>query len=300
MAQVLKGVLAPVITPFDADLRPNAEAWIAHCRWLLSQDCGLAVFGTTSEGNSISTPEKCALLEAAAESGLETARMMPGVGACSIPETVELTKAAIEIGASGVLMLPPFYYKAATEDGLFAFFSEVIERVGDERLKIYLYHIPQVSGVPISLALAERLLKAYPITIAGAKDSSGDWPNTKAMIDMGDNFDVFAGSEIFLLETMRAGGVGCIGATTNITPAAIYDVYANWRAEDADDRQARITAFRKALDVFPMIPMLKAAIGLFNNDSDWFRVRPPLVALSEADQNLLRATLRRYEIWTPE
>ena len=275
------GVLSPVVTPFNADLRPDTDRWLAHCRWLLSQECGLAIFGTNSEANSLSVAERRSLLETAA-GALDPARMMPGTGACALPEAVELTKAAVDADCAGVLMLPPFYYKGVSDEGLFAFYSEVIQRVGDERLRVYLYHIPPVSQVAIPHDLIERLLKDYPGTVAGIKDSSGDWENTRAMIELFENFDVFAGSEQFLLQTLRAGGVGCISATANINPAAIHALYADWQGEGAAARQEEITAFRLEIAKFPMIPALKAVIGLRTDDPDWGRVRPPLVRLNDA------------------
>lgn len=294
-----RGVLSPVVTPFDENLNPDEGRWLAHCRWLLSQDCGLAIFGTNSEANSLSVAERRRLLDAASGAGLDGARMMPGTGACALPETVELTKAAIAMGAAGVLMLPPFYYKAVSDDGLFAFYSEVIQRVGDDALRIYLYHIPPVAQVPITLDLIQRLLTEYPGTIVGIKDSSGDWSNTRPMIERFENFDVFAGSEQFLLDTMRAGGAGCISATANINPAAIHALYANWQSDKAGERQDAITAFRKAIMEFPMIPALKAVIGLITDDAGWGQVRPPLVRLDEAQRARLSEVLSRHGFEMP-
>lgn len=294
-----KGVLSPVVTPFDSDLKPDPQRWITHCRWLLSQQCGLALFGTNSEANSLSVAERLALLDEIAASDLETARMMPGTGACSIPEAVELTKKAVDIGCGGVLMLPPFYYKGVSDEGLFGYYSEVIERVGSANLRIYLYHIPQVAQVPISLDLIERLLKAYPETVVGIKDSSGDWSNTQAMLERFDDFAVFAGSEAFLLKTMQAGGAGCISATANINPAAIHELYANWQTDGADQRQRNITAFREAIAQLPMIPALKATIAAVSGDDDWARVRPPLVALDGVQGGTLEEILKRYEFSMP-
>jgi 4-hydroxy-tetrahydrodipicolinate synthase len=294
-----KGVLSPVVTPFDRFLNPDRVPWIAHCRWLLSQDCGLAIFGTNSEANSLSVAERRSLLEAAFTAGLDAKIMMPGTGSCSIPETVELTKAAVGGGAAGVLMLPPFYYKGVSDGGLFSFYSEVIQRVGDTNLRIYLYHIPPVAQVAISLNLIERLLKEYSGTVAGIKDSSGDWENTKAMIEGFDDFAVFAGSETFLLDTMRAGGAGCISATANINPAAIHDVYANWQAEDAEKRQSGITEFRKAVAEYPMIPALKAIIGITTGDRNWERVRPPLTPLAEESVTALSRLFDRLGFTMP-
>jgi 4-hydroxy-tetrahydrodipicolinate synthase len=287
-----RGVLSPVVTPFDAELKPDVTRWIDHCRWLLSQNCGLAIFGTNSEANSLSLAERRSLLEQAAEAGLDPARMMPGTGACALPDAVELTEAAVRAGCGGVLMLPPFYYKGVSDEGLFAFYSEVIQRVGDDRLRVYLYHIPPVAQVPITHTLIERLLKAYPGTVVGIKDSSGDWSNTEAMIRRFDGFDVFAGSEEFLLPTLRAGGAGCISATANINPAAIHDVYAHRDAADADERQAEITAFRKAIAQFPMIPALKAVVEIETGEEGWRRVRPPLDDLDDAAVERLRDVLR--------
>ena len=279
--QRLRGVLAPVVTPFAADLAPDADRLARHCRWLLAQGAGLAVFGTNSEGNSLSVAEKRALLDALARAGIAAQRMMPGTGCCALPDTVELTRHAVAQGCAGVLMLPPFYYKGVSDDGLFASYAEVIERVGDDRLRIYLYHIPPVSQVPIGLALIERLLARYPGVIAGIKDSSGDWSNTRAMLERfaARGFDVFSGSESFLLATLRGGGAGCISATANVNPAAIAALAARWEAPDADARQAAVDRVRAVFQRFPMMAALKAAIAHHGGDEAWARLRPPLVAL---------------------
>src|SRR6187551_810380 len=233
LTQSIRGVLAPVVTPFKADLSPDCERFIRHCQWLLSQNCGLAVFGTNSEANSMSADERSTLLDVLVAAGIVPSRMMPGTGCCSITETVELTARAVKHGCAGVLMLPPFYYKGVTEEGLYRYFSEVVQRVGDAKLKIYLYHIPPIAVVGITTGLVERLLKAYPNAIAGMKDSSGDWNNTKSFLDAfaetarptRTGFDVFVGSETFLLVNMRNGGAGTISATANVNPAAIFELY---------------------------------------------------------------------------
>src|SRR6266581_17462 len=245
----IRGVLAPVVTPLKADLAPDSQRFIAHCKWLLSQNCGLAVFGTNSEANSLSMEERAMLLDELVAAGLDPSRMMPGTGCCSIMETVKLTSHGVKHGCAGVLMLPPFYYKDVSEEGLYRYFSEVVQRVGDARLKIYLYHIPPVAIVGITMGLVERLLAAYPNAIAGMKDSSGDWNNTKTFLDAfaetarpgptaraARTFDVFVGSESFLLANMRNGGVGTISATANVSPAAIHKLYRQWNtADDADN-----------------------------------------------------------------
>ncbi|MGQ0663166.1 MAG: dihydrodipicolinate synthase family protein [Pseudomonadota bacterium] len=281
--QPFAGVLAPVVTPFGADLAPDFDRFLAHCRWLLANRCdGLAIFGTNSEANSLTVEERIDLLDRLVAAGIEPLRLMPGTGSCALGDTVRLTAHALERGCGGVLTLPPFYYKGVSDDGLFAFFSAVIERVGSPALRLYLYHIPPVSQVPITLKLIERLLKAYPRAVAGIKDSSGDWTNTKAVLDAFPGFGTFAGSETGLLATLRGGGVGCITATGNINPAGIRRVYETWTTAAADGVQDRVTAFRKTVQKYPMIAALKRILGHYRKDPAWHRVRPPLTPIDEA------------------
>ena len=303
-SQRIRGVLAPVAMPFKADLSPDSERFVAHCRWLLSQNCGLAPFGTTSEANSMSAKERMTLLDSLVGAGIDPLRMMPGTGCCSIVETVELTAHAIKHGCAGMLMLPPFYYKSVSEEGLYRHFSEVVQRVGDARLRIYLYHIPPVAIVGITPNLVERLLTAYPNAIAGMKDSSGDWNNTKSFLRAfaRDGFDVFVGSESFLLANIRNGGAGTISATVNVNAAAIYQLYARWNTTDdpdySDRQQSKLNPLR---DVFArtswpsMIAALKQAIAIYRNDPEWTRVRPPLVELTTEQAKLLADQLRTIE-----
>jgi 4-hydroxy-tetrahydrodipicolinate synthase len=302
----IRGVLAPVVTPFRADLSPDRERFVRHCRWLLSQNCSLAPFGTTSEANSMSTEERISLLNALVAADIDPSRIMPGTGCCSITETVALTTHAVQHGCAGVLMLPPFYYKDVSEEGLYRYFSEVVQRVGDARLRIYLYHIPTVAMVGITPGLVERLLKPYPNAIAGMKDSSGDWNNTKTFLDAfaetaraPNGFDVFVGSETFLLANMRNGGAGTISATANVNPAAILKLYTVASAVSADVnlemQQARLNVVREVFSnrKFPsMIAALKQTIAIYANDSEWVRVRPPLIELTAEQAKLLAEQLR--------
>jgi 4-hydroxy-tetrahydrodipicolinate synthase len=278
------GVIAPVLTPFGEDGSPDAERFVAHCQWLMQEGCtALAPFGTTSEGNSLGVDERMELLEELADCDFDAGKLMPGTGSCSLADAIVLTRHAVDLGCGGVLMLPPFYYKAPNEDGLFRFFSEVIENVGDDRLKVYLYHIPPVAQVGFSLSLIGRLIKAFPDTVVGLKDSSGDWSNTAAILEAYPQFEVFPGSEIFLLDGLRQGAAGCISATCNVSAAAIRNVYDNWLSADADRLQGDITALRKAIQAYPMIPALKAIIAHYRQDPTWARLRPPFTDLSAAD-----------------
>ena len=294
--KLFAGVLPPVLTPFDAELAPDAARFVAHCRWLLAQGASaLAPFGTTGEANSLSADERMALLEAAVEGGVEAALMMPGTGCCALTDSVRLSRHAVEAGCAAVLMLPPFFYKGIGDDGLFRSIAEVIERVGHSRLKVTLYHIPPQAQLGFSLPLIERLITAYPDTVVGLKDSSGDWSNTKAVIDAFPGFATFSGSEVFLLDNLRAGGAGCITATGNVNVAAIRALYDHWRDADADARQQAITAARETIQARPMIPALKAIVAAHHDDPSWARVRPPMLDLPAAAARDLLAALRNLD-----
>ena len=252
----------------------------------------------------MSAQERMTLLEGLVAAGIDPSRMMPGTGCCSVAETAELTAHAVKYGCAGVLMLPPFYYKDISEEGLYRYFSEVVQRVGDRRLKIYLYHIPPVAIVGITPKLVERLLNAYPDAIAGMKDSSGDWNNTQTFLEAfaetagaPRTFDVFVGSDSFLLANMRAGGVGTISATANVNPAAIHKLSKEWNtAADADEQQARLNVVREvfASRKFPsMIAAMKQALAIYRNDPGWSSVRPPLMELTTEEAKLLAADLKK-------
>jgi 4-hydroxy-tetrahydrodipicolinate synthase len=291
----LAGVLAPAVTPFDEQLEPDVPRWIRHCRWLLANGCsGLAIFGTTSEANSLSVDERARLLDALIADGIDPARLVPGTGCCALPDSVRLTRLAVRAGCAGVLMLPPFYYKNLSEEGIYRSFATVIDRVADPRLRVYLYHIPQVSQVGISLRLIERLLRAYPGVVVGMKDSSGDWSNSKAVLDAFDKFEVFVGTEKLLLANLREGGVGCITAGANVNAAAIDRLYREWRSPHAEHLQAEIDAVRALLEGRPLIAALKATLAHFTGHQGWRRLRPPLVELAEREgQELVNALSAR-------
>jgi 4-hydroxy-tetrahydrodipicolinate synthase len=286
------GVWVAALTPMNPDLSPDTAKFTKHCEWLLGQGAnGLAVLGTTGEANSFSVAEKRALLDAVAAAGIGGDKLLPGTGSCAIPDTVELTKHALSIGAAGVVMLPPFYYKNVSDDGLYASYSEVIQRVGDAKLRIYFYHFPQMSATPISHDLIERLLKAYPDTIAGIKDSSGDLNNMLEMCRRFPGFGVFAGSEQFLLPVLRAGGVGCISATANATVALCAKVLAMQSDPGVDAVQEELSAQRLAIQSQVLIPALKAIAARHAGDKGWLKTRPPVTPLSAANEAALFAAL---------
>jgi 4-hydroxy-tetrahydrodipicolinate synthase len=278
----MNGVLAAALTPLRDDLSVDREAFAAHCRRLLDAGChSLGIFGTTGEANSLSIEERIEAWEALVEDGIPAEALLPGTGACALPDAVKLSRAALELGAPGVLALPPFYYKGVTDDGLFRFFAELIERIGDARLRLFLYHMPPQAVIGFTPELIGRLLDAYPGIIAGIKDSSGDGPRIERLCREFPQLAVFAGSEAFLLDTLRWGGAGCISANANIIAREAREVYdLHSRGEDAEPAQQVLTDFRKALQGLPIVPTLKALMFEQTGDDAWLNVRPPLDAAS--------------------
>ena len=273
----LSGVLAPVLTPFDGALDPDRDRFLEHCRRLLEEGCSaLAIFGTTSEANSLSAGEREMLLDHLLANGVPAAQLLPGTGCCALSDTVRLTERATNAGCAGVLMLPPFYYKDVSEEGLYRSFAEVLERVPQARA--YLYHIPQVSRVPIPVPVIQRLRARFGDRVAGIKDSSGDFEYTRSVLKAVPGLEVFVGSEKLLLRNLREGGAGCITATANVNAAAIARAFR----ERSDEAQAAIDAVRTAFETLPLIAALKECMARRTRHAGWRRMRPPLVELPEA------------------
>ena len=287
------GLLVPAITPFDDNLAPDRDAFIRICRWLLDSGAhGLAVFGTTSEANSLTVTERMELLDALVEAGIPAEKLMPGVGMCALGDTIRLTRHAVSLGCGGVLSLPPFYYKPVTTEGLYAWYAAVIEGVGSADLGLWLYHIPQTSGVAIPHDLIERLIRDFPDTVLGIKDSSGDWDNTEAMLRRFPGFRVFPSSEGVLVKSHALGGVGCITASGNINPHGIARLIDALGTPAADELQKGVAAVRTAFAGYPpLIPAAKALVAEGFGQPSIARVRPPLLPLPAADLQTLKAKL---------
>ena len=281
------GVWAPVLTPVDEDLAPDAGRFVAFAKSLLDDGChGIVIFGTTGEANSFSVDERIGLLDAALEAGISPGRIIVGTGLCALTDTVALTRHAVEAGCAGVLVLPPFYFKDPSEDGLAASYSEVIERIGSDDLKLYFYHFPRLSTVPITTGLVARLRDAYPSVVAGIKDSTGDAGNTAMLCRKFPELAIFPGDEALQLEMLKLGGAGTISAGANLNPAGNRAVYDAFRAGDiaaAEALQDKATAIRHAMEGAPFGPGLKYMLARMKGDPGWARVRPPFVALSEQD-----------------
>lgn len=295
-----KGVYVAALTPLAEDLSVDTAATVEHYRWLLEEGCdGIVCLGTTGEANSFSLDERLTLLDALAETELPE-KMVVGTGCCALPDTVRLTKKALDIGAAGVLVLPPFYYKGVSDDGLYAAFAETIERVADERLRLYLYHFPRMTNIDMSLDLIGRLIDAYPQTVIGIKNSSGDWANMEAQIDAFPGFDVFPGSEQFLLPALRKGAPGCMSATLNVLAPQTAELYAKWREDDADALQEHLSALRQTIGQTPPIPTMKALLAERSGRSAWRQVRPPLRPITAEQARKVRGDLEAMGLTLPK
>lgn len=279
------GVFCAALTPVTAELAPDHARFVAHCRRLLDEGCdGIALLGTTGEANSFSLGERQRLLEATVAAGIAPDRLLPGTGVAALTETVALTRHALSLGVTTVVMLPPFYYKGVTEDGLFASYAEVVERLADPRLRIVLYHIPQMSAVPISFPLIERLRARYPGTFTGIKDSAGDLAHMEALVERFPGLAVLAGADPLMLPLRRKGGAGCITATSNLVAADLAFIFHHARdaarAAEVEAAQARVVAARNRASRFAQMASLKVMLAERLGDADWRRMRPPLLPLS--------------------
>lgn len=284
----ITGVFSAATTPLNADGSPDLGLFTEHCRRLLDEGChGVALLGTTGEANSFSAADRRTMLEATLKAGILPEQLLPGTGMVAIADTVELTKHALSLGVTRIVMLPPFYYKGVSDDGLFAAYAEIIERIGDSRLEVILYHIPQVSGIPLSVPLIRRLTEAFPDTVVGIKESAGDFNNMQAIIAACPGFSVLCGADPLLLPLLKAGGAGCITATSNLVASSLRTVYDHVndaaREADVEAAQARINAYRTLSNSYVQIPTIKAMVALKRGNHAWRATRPPLMALTDAE-----------------
>lgn len=282
MTQPLAGLWPPVSTPFDDHGRVDEARLVHHARTLLQEGAhGLAILGTTSEANSLTLDERRQVVDCLVNAGIPAAKLLPGTGACAVDDAVALSRHAARLGCAAILLLPPFYYKAISDDGLFAFVATLIERLGDDALPILLYHIPPIAHVGWSLELIGRLRENFPETVAGLKDSSGDWETTRSIITSFPGFKVFPGNEMTLKNALSLGAAGCISATANVNAAGLRALIDGWDGADGVNLQAQASATRTAVQKAPLIQSVKTILAERYDDATWLNVRPPLVPLDE-------------------
>ena len=295
---MIRGLIAPVLSPFKDDLSFDQLRFNDLAKELLRSGCsGLAPFGTTGEALSISAEERRLGLDRLIASGIDPSVVIPGTGLCNLPESVALSQHAVDLGCEGVMVLPPFYIKGISDEGLLRFYDEFIDRVNRPNLRIYLYHIPQVSCVALTISLVNTLRQRYPSVVVGIKDSSGDWDNTNSLLAM-DDFIVYPGSELPLVDAMKLGAPGCISATANLNSTPIAEVIRacedqNW--DDATRLHQSIVQTRKVFQNYAPIPAQKALLSEITNLESWRNVRPPLVALTKDKTQQLRDALHSID-----
>lgn len=276
--------MTPILTPFNDDQSIAYDLYVEHAKWLLTEGIHfVSPFGTTGEALSVTVDERIRAVDALIEGGIDPAVLMPGTGLCNLEDTVKLTSHAVERGCQAVMTLPPFFYTNASDDGLFTYFTRLVEAVDSPALKVCMYHIPPMAGIGYTPSLAQRLAAQYPDVFIAYKDSSGNFENTKAVIDAAPTVAVFPGSEHFLKEGIENGGMGCISATCNVNPAGIrhvYDVAIGDKSDDLEKINDEMVTFRKTIEKYGPIPAMKGMLAVNRADERWRNVRPPILPVS--------------------
>ncbi|MEL0232196.1 MAG: dihydrodipicolinate synthase family protein [Hyphomicrobiales bacterium] len=294
---MIKGLISPILSPFDDNLNFNQEMYNELAKDLLSTGCsGLAPFGTTGEALSVSNDERMQALENLIKSGVSPNKLIPGTGLCNFPDTVKISRHAIELGCKGVMTLPAFYFKDVTDEGLFQYYERLIDEINHPNLKIYLYHIPQVSGVGLSIPLVKKLRSKYPDVIVGIKDSSGVWENTEQLLSI-DGLIVYPGAELPVIDAIKLGGPGCISATANFNPtniAKVIELSHDGKWDQAEEVHKDVKEVRYLFQDYSAIPAQKAMLAIKYKDDRWKNIRPPLVQISEQRSSELADKLRNH------
>ena len=295
MTKAKHGVYAASITPINRSGEPDAAKLAAYSRWCIDQGLdGVAPLGTTGEGNSLPMSFRLAVPGFFANAGFASDEVIFGTGSCATGDAIAATRAAVAAGFFNALVLPPFYYKNAAEDGLYAYYARLIEGVGDDRFRLYLYHFPQLSMTPITHTLIQRLREGFGPVIAGLKDSSGDFDGTLGFVGAAEDFDVFPANEGVLLEGLRNGCAGVISATTNAS-ASLARQTVSASGDQAMDYQETLTAVRLAIAKHPLSAALKQIQAWRSGDDSWLDVLPPNVRLTQAQVQELRRDIDALE-----
>lgn len=297
MTKARRGIYAAAISPFDANGALDHAKLLGYCQHLLSDGgCdGVAPTGTTGEGTSVAMADRLALPEVFANAGIERDRVIFGTGAPSAGDCVALTQAAVDAGFVNVLVLPPYYYKNPSDDGLFRYYANLVEKVGSDDLRIYLYHFPQMSQVPLSTDLVLRLRDAFGPIIAGLKDSSGDFAQSRAFVEVTGgveaDFDIYPSSEAFLWDCLSIGTAGIISGSTNITANLVQTARHAPEGTERDSAMGVVCAARAMVGKYPMMAAMKTAESFRSGDDAWLNMAPPLMPLSDDQKAALKADI---------
>jgi 4-hydroxy-tetrahydrodipicolinate synthase len=293
-AAAFSGIWPALLTPLTADLAVDHTRFAAHSRALLASGCGgVTPFGTTGEGPSFSVAERRDAVDALIDGGVAAERILVSVSCAALPDTLALTKHALEIGAHGVLMMPPFFLKGVSDQGVIDAYRYVIDGAADSRLKLYLYHIPQVSAVGLSHAVIAELRRRYRDTIAGIKDSGCDRAESVALAHaFMPPLTVYVGNEPDLPELGRRGSTGAVSGLANFIPRVVHRLVSQPEAPSTPGDLARVERLLALLGGYSLTPALKGIMATLTGDRGWLAVRPPLVALSLDELRVLERAIR--------
>lgn len=283
----IEGVYCAVATPITAEGKPDSALLATHCLALLDEGChGLAVLGATGEGTSFPIVQRIGIVETAAQT-VGADKVITGIGMTSVGDTIEMIRQVIAMGVGMVMMLPPYFYKGVSVEGLYRYYATVIEGVGDGRLRLILYHYPQVSQVPLPQRLVAMLIEAFPGAIAGIKDCSGDLRNMEMLTRTFPSLSILSGTASEMLPLLTVGGTGCIAGTANLCATDLRLVWDHWDnptlAQRVDAAQARILAWRKLAASFMPVPTVKAMVARRRGNAAWLTPLPPLDPLPPSD-----------------
>lgn len=300
MSFSIEGVYCAAATPLKADGTPDLALFGAHSKALLDEGChGIAMLGSTGEANSFGLNERMALLEAALDGGTPPEALLPGTSSCSVTDAVTLTRHAVDLGVKGVVLLPPFYYTAFSDESLFRFYAEIIEKTGSDRLRVVLYHIPMLTGVPISHNLIEMLLREFPEIVVGIKDSDGKIGNMHEIAARFPGFAVLAGADPLLLPLLEGGGAGCITASSNLVARELRIVFDHWndpaKAAEVKAAQEVIVNWRNLTNAYVQLPTVKTMLARRRGDNGWLNVHSPFSPLAESERDAVWAEMARLE-----
>jgi 4-hydroxy-tetrahydrodipicolinate synthase len=284
MASKRLGLSCAISTPFTAEARVDTGRLADHAKWCLREGCdSITLFGTTGEGAAVGIADRQASVRTLLAAGIAPAQLLSGVTACALDDAVAQARVAMEAGLHGLLLTPPWYFRDASDDGLFAWFSAFVGLMGGTARNVYLYHIPSMTGVPLSVDLVGRLKKAFPGVVVGVKDSSGEWQNTEKLLAAHGELQILVGDERQLARAVKQGGAGTICGLANIMPAVVRKA-----AHDGIDNPVIADAVQ-AIVRYPFMPAVKALIAQQRGDAGWRVMAPPLAALSDADAQHLVA-----------
>jgi 4-hydroxy-tetrahydrodipicolinate synthase len=293
------GVVTAVLTPLDQKGMPNLDQLQRHIR-VLEQDGNnaLLLLGTTGEGPSFSVTERKAILEAAIRAAGKM-EVMAQTGCASLADTIDLTRHAFGAGLNKVTVIPPFFFKGISDDGLFEYYRQIIEEAVPTKGSLMLYHIPQVTQVPISFNLIDRLLNTYGKRIGGIKDSAGDLDHLKELCRRFPQISVFTGNDQLILEALHAGAAGCVTGVVNVFAPLAAAIIRAFRSgnQDADGYQRQLTMVWQVLDRYqPYTSLMKGLVALRYQDFKWLNVRPPLDPMSPEQLESMVGELRRIDL----